>query len=127
MAEKKNINSDRDNGIWGELLTQQDNEKLLLALDKLEKEIPDVKGNPPAKSFWSTGRNCPKCKGLLKLKELNQETLTLWVFCGSCGSEFCHQDLESTSDISDSIHRAIPDELVLRWMAAREEELNRKK
>jgi hypothetical protein len=113
----KNINQDRDNGIWGELLTQQDNQKALDELKKLTKpEVPADGG--PAKSFWSTGRHCPKCKGLLKMKELNQDTGYLWVFCGSCKSEFCADDLENTSEIGDKLHRQIPDDVVLRWMAA---------
>lgn len=123
---KPNINSDRDNGIRGELLIQIDNQDKLTEIKKIEKTVANVKGNPPAQSMWSTGRNCPKCKGLLKIKELNPDTETLWVFCGECGAEFCHDDLENTSDIGDQLHRAIPDDMVLRWMEAREKELVRR-
>lgn len=123
----KNINQDRDNGIWGELLTQKDKEKDLEEVLKLEKPEIDTSGNPPAKSFWSTGRGCPNCKRTLKMKELNQDTGELWVFCDNCGAQFSSQDIENTSEIGDSLHRRIPDDLVLRWMQAREEELNRNK
>jgi hypothetical protein len=120
---KENINKDRDNGVWGHLLTQQDNEKALDEIKKLTKPIVDAKGNPPAKSMWSTGRGCPKCKNTLAMKELNQDTGYLWVFCHTCGAEYCADDLENTSEIGDKLHRQIPDDLVLRYMAARERNL----
>lgn len=119
----QNINQDRDNGIWGDLLTQKDNEKQLDELKKLTKPTMDMEGLEPAKSFMSTGRGCPKCKGLLKMKELNTDTSQLWVFCGSCKSEFCSEDLENTSEIGDKLHRQIPDDMVLRWMSAHDVEL----
>ena len=122
---KQNINQDRDNGTLGELLTRQDEQKKIDAVLALEKPAIDVTGNPRAQSFWSTGRDCPKCKNLMKMKELNQETGVLWVFCGTCGAEYCSDDIENTSEIGDQIHRQIPDELVLRWMAARERELDK--
>lgn len=121
---KKNINQDRDNGIPGELLTRKDNATLLDQVLALEKPIVDAKGNTPAASFWSTGRGCPKCKRTLRIKELNQDTGIVSVWC-RCGAEYHHPDIESTSDIGDKIHREISDSLVMRWMSAREEELDR--
>lgn len=122
MAEIRNTNQDRDNGIWGELLTQQDNEKDLDRVLQLERETIDTTGNPPAQSMWSTGRGCPKCKRTLMMKELNPETGHLKVFC-RCGAEYFSEDLEMTGTINDKIHRQIPDDLVLRWMAARDIQL----
>ena len=123
----QNINQDRDNGIWGELLTRQDNEKKYQALDKLEKPTIDVTGNPEAESFWSTGRGCPKCKRTLAIKELNNESGLMTVFCNGCGTEYHAPDIESTTAAGDAFHRQIPDDLIERWMSAREEEMNRKK
>lgn len=118
----KNINQDRDNAIPGELLTRKDNEKLMAEVLKLEKPIVDAKGNPPAKSMWSTGRGCPKCKRTLRMKELNTETGHLKVFC-LCGAEYWAEDLELTGDINDKLHRQIPDDLVLSYMRARDRQL----
>jgi hypothetical protein len=51
------------------------------------------------------------------MKEMTDNE-TLIVFCGNCGAEYHHDDLENTSAIGDMIHRQIPDDLVLRYMAA---------
>lgn len=127
MADIKNINQDRDNGIWGELLTAQDNEKQWTAVDKLgDKQQIDTSENPTAKSQWSTGRGCPKCKGTLAFKEVNSDSGQTTVFCNRCGTEYHAPDIENTTAAGDAIHRQIPDELVNRWMEARENELNRK-
>ena len=118
----KNINQDRDNATRGELLKRQDQKSEIDRVYQMEKPKFDTSGNPEAKSMWSTGRGCPKCKNQLAIKEYRDESETLVVYCNSCRSEFMHQDLESTSEIGDSIHRQIPDILVLKWMNARKED-----
>ena len=125
MADIKNINQDRDNSIRGELLTRKDQEAEYEKLDGLQKSTPDLSSNPDAQSFWSTGRGCPKCKRTLAIREVTENS-TIIVYCHTCGSVYHHDDLENTSAIGDKINRQIPDDLILRYMAAREEE-NRKK
>ena len=122
--EIKPLNQDRDNSITGELLTRQDNEKELERVLSLQKPQIDRSGLPAAQSKWSTGRGCPKCKHTLRIKEMTKNEVLI-VFCGECGAEYHHHDLENTSAISDQIHRQIPDDAVLRWMAARDLYLKR--
>lgn len=121
---KKNINQDRDNAIAGELLTRKDQEDDLNKVLQLEKPIVDATGNPPAKSMWSTGRGCPRCKRTLRIKEMSEDTGHLKVFC-LCGGEWWAEDLELTGSINDKLHRQIPDDLVLRYMSARDKSLRR--
>lgn len=120
--EIKPLNQDRDNSIAGELLQRKDNEKKLDQVLALTKPIIDTSDRPAAQSQWSTGRGCPKCKHTLRMKEMTKNE-TLIVFCGNCGSEYHHDDLENTSAIGDAIHRQIPDDVVLRYMAARARQL----
>lgn len=124
--EKRNNNQDRDEGVRGHLLQQMDNEKALDELAKLTKPEIDTSENPAADSQWSTGRGCPKCKNTLRIKELNQDSGLMTVYCSACKKEYHAPDLESTTAIGDSIHRQIPDSLVSSYMRAREDELRRR-
>jgi hypothetical protein len=56
----------------------------------------------------------------LYTKELTKKG-TLVVFCGTCGSEYHHGDLEDPNN--DWLHRDIPDSLVLQMMAVNDARL----
>ncbi|UNY39987.1 hypothetical protein KLEB273_gp093 [Bacillus phage vB_BauM_KLEB27-3] len=112
MADTPNSNSDRDEGIRGELLRRKDDQKRYENLPPLQYE--DFSNNPPADSFYSTGRGCPKCSGFLRMFELGEDKKTLWVYCKKCHARFSHQDLES-----DEIYRTIPKSMMLQWVEAR--------
>jgi hypothetical protein len=120
----KNINQDRDNGLWGDLLTQKDNEKDLSKLDGFEIPQADTSEKPAAKSQWSTGRQCPRCAHKLKIRELNTDTGNLIVECKHCGLVVPHSQIESED--SDWMFRQIPEDLKMRYMQSREEYLNRR-
>lgn len=96
----------------GELLQQIQDQNQLAKLP--EKQYPDLSQNPDAESFWSTGRNCPRCAAQLAIKEFREETTTLVVYCTECGSEFHHQDLEDPNH--DWLFREIPLDMILRYV-----------
>jgi hypothetical protein len=123
MAYKKQYNNaDRDDGVRGELLKAKDNEAALAKLDGMSKPVLNGDGNPPAKSQWSTGRGCPKCKHQMAFKEITKSGQTV-VFCHNCHREWYAADLENTTKNGDFIHRDIPDELILRYMMANDARL----
>lgn len=118
--------------VEGELLQQKQEDKLLSQVQLPKKQYPDISNNPPAESFWSTGRNCPRCAGFLAIKEFRQDQQkiylynspqygstiqvnTLVVYCTDCGSEYHHQDLEDLNN--DWLFRQIPQEMILRYVA----------
>lgn len=120
----KNINQDRDNSIAGELLTKQDNEKEWQKLVGFEIPQADTSENPAAQSQWSTGRQCPRCAHRLVMFELNTDSGILHIECRHCGGRWGHEQLESPD--SDEMYRQIPDDVKIRWMQARENEMKRK-
>jgi hypothetical protein len=123
MANKKQYNNaDRDDGVRGYLLRAKDNEPAMAKLDGMTKPTTDFSGNPAAKSQWSTGRGCPKCKHQMAFKEITKSGQTV-VFCHNCGRDWYAADLENTTKNGDFIHREISDELIFRYMAANEERL----
>lgn len=123
MAEIKDNNQDREEGVRGTLLTQKDNEKQLSKLDGLEFAQVDTTGNAPAKSQKSSGRNCPSCSNRLTYIETTDAGNWL-VKCTGCHKTWVSEQLQSLD--SDWLFRQIPEDLKMRWMKAREEELKRK-
>lgn len=98
-------------------------------------EPPSTKGNPPAKSKWSTGRSCPRCSGDFKFFEYNEEKDIVYIQCRNCAHVFAEPDLEAhhyhipdkpEGDLDNINYRAIPLDLINRWMKAREDEKIRK-
>ena len=103
----------QDDDSWqAELLKQRQDQEKLARLP--QKEYPDLSDNPDAESFWSTGRNCPKCSGQLAIKEFREESGTLVVKCRNCGSDYHHQDLENPNN--DVLFRQIPLDMILRYV-----------
>lgn len=127
MADSRKIQSeleDRQEGVRGTLLTNKDNEKQLSKLDGLEFKQVDATGNPPAKSQNSSTRHCPQCSERLFFVEVSKESGDWIVECHGCHKRWTHSQLESP-DI-DWLYRMIPQDLVMRWMDAREDEMKRK-
>lgn len=107
MADKPNIRSDKDS-LMG--MVKQEQEEVLPKIKA--KPVEDVKGNPKAESFWSTGRGCPQCAGDLAHFELNTDSGILQVYCKYCGKHWYHTDLDT-----DELYRMIPLDFRQRCMA----------
>lgn len=121
MADKPNIRSDRDN-LHIQAQEEQHAIEEMGNLSPPERPTPDTA--VPAESFWSTGRQCPRCANRLTIFELNEDSGFLHVECKSCGGRWAHPDLETPE--SDFKFRHIPEDVKQRWMRAREESLKKK-
>lgn len=99
------------------------------AKDYVDYELEKFKGpfqknnGRPAKNNQDTGRNCPRCSGLLKLKEIKKSG-SVQLYCKDCGIEIFAEDIDYNDPISDKLYRTIPDSMVLYWQ---EFQRNRKK
>lgn len=126
MADDKKIQSnleDRGEGVRGTLLTGIDNDKQWSKLNGMQIPQVDATGNAPAKSQRSSSRNCPQCANRLTFVE--ETDLGNWtVKCTGCGKRWFHSELEAPEN--DWLFRSIPQDLVMRWMDARERELKKK-
>lgn len=126
MADNKKIQSnleDRDEGVRGTLLTGIDNDKQWSKLNGIQIPQVDVTGNAPATSQKSSGRHCPQCANRLTYVETSD--LGNWIVeCTGCHKRWASEQLESLD--CDWLYRQIPDDVVMRWMNAREQELKRK-
>lgn len=86
-----------------------------------------TKGNPPAQSQWSTGRDCPRCAGQLMFFEYLPENDLIWLKCKKCHSKWFENDLdpinknpldeadELTLPMDNPLFRDIPAERILYY------------
>lgn len=99
------------------------------AKDYIDYDLANFKGifrkdnGRPATNNRDLGRNCPRCSGLLALKEIKKSG-NVHLFCRSCGLEVFAEDIDYNDPLSDKLYRTIPDSLVLYW---EEFQRNRKK
>lgn len=69
-----------------------------------------------AKDFKASGRRCPKCGNILKIKEVTENGIYV-LNCFDCYITVHANDLETTDDVTDHIYRTIPDSLVNYYMS----------
>lgn len=120
LAKKKMFEQQSDDQVAGKLLAQKQDKQKWPDID-----IPTNNHNKiPAESFWSTGRNCPRCAGKMTGYEFNDETGYQWLKCSSCGFESTAQELNR--DEYDDTYRLIPDDVILKWMQMRERQLDKR-
>lgn len=67
------------------------------------------------------GRNCPRCAGRLRLKEITEKNENVYLFCNSCGLEVFAEDIDYQDEIPDKLYRTIPDDVFLKWERYKEE------
>jgi hypothetical protein len=125
MPTKKGNPFQDDDGLKKELLDE--------APPSYQVPIPPYDNGevaPPAKSFWSTGRGCPKCAGQLRFREYVKESDLIVLNCTVCNSTWHEPDLRPHKDhepIGNNYNFTnIPLDMMQRWMDAREEEKKRK-
>lgn len=112
MANQSKLTYYDQDTIYYQLLTDKND---LTKTNKYSIALPngeDLSNNPPAKSFMSTGRDCPSCAGQLLIQEVTKDKTDLVVYCSKCGQRYFASDLESEG--SDAIYRLIPKEMQLR-------------
>lgn len=98
--------------------TIEESEKQWEELGKLADETmkQDFNGEGEvAKDFKASGRRCPKCGNLLKVKEETDAGVAV-LNCFDCFSTFHHTDLVA-DETADAIYRSIPDSAILHWQA----------
>jgi len=113
--EKKPIFLDEELPIHS---TIEESEKQWEELGKLAQETmqKDFNGEGEvAKDFKASGRRCPKCGNLLRVKEETDAGVAI-LNCFDCFSTFHHTDLVA-DETADKIYRLIPDSDFLRWQA----------
>lgn len=60
------------------------------------------------------GRNCPRCAGRLRIKEVTDNG-HIYLRCMSCNIHIFADDLDKQRETSDAIYRSIPTSLMLRY------------
>lgn len=119
---KKKMGYEEDDTLMSELAELQKD-----YTDTIEKGYKgwDSSGNGiPAKSpLAAGGRQCLRCSNQLFIKEVTDNDIIV-VFCRNCGLEMHHTDLEF-SESTNHMYQHIPDDLVIRYMEAREDEKRR--
>jgi hypothetical protein len=126
VAPKKGTEFTDDDGLKKEMLDETP-DSYQVPLPAYDPVGVDFK---PAKSFWTTGRNCPKCAGQLAFREYFKESDLVILFCKQCNATWQEADLRPHEDhapVGDNFNfRNIPPDMIQRWMDAREEEMKRK-
>ena len=120
MVEKKPWHEE-DDTLYQEIKSdQKDYEELELA--KFKGVFRKDNGTP-AKNNLDLGRNCPRCAGLLALKEI-RESGAVQLFCRSCGIEVFAEGIDYNDPLSDRLYSEIPHNVIQYWENFRK---NRKK
>lgn len=116
MADIKRFEEESDDQIPGKLLAKKQDKQ-----EWPEIVIPIHNNKIPAESFFSVGRNCPKCAGKLTGYEFNEETKTQHLKCSDCGIVVTAQEVNH--DEYDQRFRRIEEDRILYYMQMRERQL----
>lgn len=110
MVDKKMYYEDEDSL---EKMSEEDAKIYTKYIDGI-KIAPEISNGKPQKNRMDLGRNCPRCAGLLKIKEQTKKGNTL-VYCVSCRAEFFANDFDVEDWLSDTIYKTIPDTTFNYW------------
>lgn len=61
------------------------------------------------------GRNCPRCAGRLRVKEITERNQNVYLYCSDCGLQVFAEDIDEQTEIIDKMYRTIPDDVFLKW------------
>lgn len=119
VIKKQSIFRDEERPISSEI---KKNEEQWEELGELAKDTLKLDFDGDAEKaidFKSSGRRCPSCTDLLRVKEVTDNGVKV-VYCWSCHKTYHNDDLNTIDEVTDALYRSIPDSAVLHWMKFRD-------